>query len=221
MISEFHLSYGLVGMLGMGYRLSSGAVQLMMGFFGRFFRRKFLLGFGMILQSIANSFGAISQGFEHILVSGLVAGIGASPQHPKGSAYITDTFPPSQTGKALGINIAAAQIGTFVIPLLGSVVMSVLVWRTTILVFLILGLLVGIAFLIVARAHPFVILEDPLAENDFERHALLTKKPGIQIVGDDLFATNFERLQQGIHDVTFWSFRLLTIALVMAFFWDN
>jgi enolase len=45
---------------------------------------------------------------------------------------------------------------------------------------------------------PFVILEDPLDENDFEGHAVLTRELGIEIVGDDLFTTNPTRLQQGI-----------------------
>ena len=48
------------------------------------------------------------------------------------------------------------------------------------------------------RDYPFVILEDPLDENDYEGHAILTRELGIQIVGDDLFTTNVERLKQGI-----------------------
>ncbi len=48
------------------------------------------------------------------------------------------------------------------------------------------------------REYPFVILEDPLDEEDYEGHALLTRKLGIQVVGDDLFTTNPERLRQGI-----------------------
>ena len=49
----------------------------------------------------------------------------------------------------------------------------------------------------VAR-YPFVILEDPLDEDDYEGHALLTDELGIQIVGDDLFTTDPERVQKGI-----------------------
>ena len=48
------------------------------------------------------------------------------------------------------------------------------------------------------KDYPFVIMEDPLDEDDFEGHALLAKKLGIQVVGDDLFTTNIERLKQGI-----------------------
>jgi enolase len=46
--------------------------------------------------------------------------------------------------------------------------------------------------------YPFVIIEDPLDEDDFEGHAILTEELGIEIVGDDLFTTNIKRLKQGI-----------------------
>ena len=48
------------------------------------------------------------------------------------------------------------------------------------------------------KQFPFVIMEDPLDEDDFEGHAILTKELGIQIAGDDLFTTSPVRLQQGI-----------------------
>jgi len=43
-----------------------------------------------------------------------------------------------------------------------------------------------------------VTIEDPLHEDDFEGFAELTRASGIQIVGDDLFVTNPERLGRGI-----------------------
>ena len=46
--------------------------------------------------------------------------------------------------------------------------------------------------------YPVIVLEDPLHEDDFEGHALLTKEMGIEIVGDDLFVTNPQRVQKGI-----------------------
>jgi len=53
-----------------------------------------------------------------------------------------------------------------------------------------------------AHDYPIVSLEDGLAEDDWEGWALLTKELGgkIQLVGDDLFVTNVERLQQGIDE---------------------
>ncbi len=50
------------------------------------------------------------------------------------------------------------------------------------------------------RDYPIVSLEDGLAEDDWDGWQMLTKELGskIQLVGDDLFVTNTERLQQGI-----------------------
>ncbi|MGE5804248.1 MAG: phosphopyruvate hydratase [Ignavibacteria bacterium] len=48
--------------------------------------------------------------------------------------------------------------------------------------------------------YPIVSIEDGLAEDDFEAWKIMTEKLGnkIQLVGDDLFVTNTERLEQGI-----------------------
>lgn len=48
--------------------------------------------------------------------------------------------------------------------------------------------------------YPIVSIEDGLAEDDWAGYKLLTDKLGkkVQIVGDDLFVTNIERLAQGI-----------------------
>ncbi len=48
--------------------------------------------------------------------------------------------------------------------------------------------------------YPIISIEDALAEDDWEGYKLLTQKLGkkVQLVGDDLFVTNVERLQQGI-----------------------
>jgi enolase len=48
--------------------------------------------------------------------------------------------------------------------------------------------------------YPIVSIEDGLAEDDWEGYKLMTDKLGkkIQIVGDDLFVTNIDRLKMGI-----------------------
>jgi enolase len=48
------------------------------------------------------------------------------------------------------------------------------------------------------RTYPLVSIEDPLNEDDFEGHATLTRELGIQVAGDDLFSTNWNRLLKGI-----------------------
>jgi enolase len=51
-----------------------------------------------------------------------------------------------------------------------------------------------------AERYPIVSLEDPLAEDDWDGWTQLTAELGdrVQLVGDDLFVTNADRLRQGI-----------------------
>jgi len=51
-----------------------------------------------------------------------------------------------------------------------------------------------------AAHYPIVSLEDGMAEDDWDGWAMLTKRLGdrVQLVGDDLFVTNVERLGRGI-----------------------
>ena len=50
--------------------------------------------------------------------------------------------------------------------------------------------------------YPIVSIEDGLAEDDWAGFKLLTEKLGkkVQLVGDDLFVTNTERLERGIKE---------------------
>ena len=48
------------------------------------------------------------------------------------------------------------------------------------------------------KKYPIKSIEDPFGEDDWESWANLSKKIDIQIVGDDLFATNIKRLKKGI-----------------------
>jgi enolase len=54
----------------------------------------------------------------------------------------------------------------------------------------------------IVDSYPVVSIEDPLAEDEWTSWAELTKRLGehVQLVGDDLFVTNPERLQRGIDE---------------------
>ena len=48
--------------------------------------------------------------------------------------------------------------------------------------------------------YPIKSIEDPFTEDDWDSWKKITKNNNIQIVGDDLFATNIKRLKKGIKD---------------------
>ena len=53
-----------------------------------------------------------------------------------------------------------------------------------------------------AKKYPIISIEDGMAEDDWEGWKIMTEAMGekIQLVGDDLFVTNVERLQKGIDE---------------------
>jgi len=55
-----------------------------------------------------------------------------------------------------------------------------------------------------ASKYPIISIEDGMDENDWEGWKYLTDKVGdkVQLVGDDLFVTNVERLSRGIENNT-------------------
>ena len=57
-------------------------------------------------------------------------------------------------------------------------------------------------FVDLVKKYPIISIEDGLAEDDWSGWALLTSKLGkkIQLIGDDLFVTNTERLARGIQE---------------------
>ena len=50
--------------------------------------------------------------------------------------------------------------------------------------------------------YPIISIEDGMQENDWEGWKMLTDKIGdrVQLVGDDLFVTNVERLSRGVKE---------------------
>jgi enolase len=50
------------------------------------------------------------------------------------------------------------------------------------------------------KKYPFISIEDPLAEDDWDNWRILTRKLGkhVDVIGDDIFVTNTKRIQQGI-----------------------
>lgn len=55
-------------------------------------------------------------------------------------------------------------------------------------------------YLRLIKKYPIISIEDPFSQDDFGAFALLTKKSGIQVVGDDLLATNIKRIQRAVEN---------------------
>ena len=103
----------------------------------------FRLGFliftiGSILLYLTPSSG--DAGAIEIIVFRLVQGVGAAFFMANSAAILTDAFPSSERGKALGINIVAAIAGNFLGLVIGGV-LAIFNWRYVFLISVPFGLI--------------------------------------------------------------------------------
>jgi MFS family permease len=117
----------------MGYMLMSAAIVVTVGRIGDIFGRvrMYNLGFawftvGAVLLSLTWSTG--SNGALELVILRMFQAIGGSLLMANSAAIITDAFPSDQLGFALGINMVAAIVGSFLGIVVGGV-LSEFGWR--------------------------------------------------------------------------------------------
>ena len=129
----------------MGYGLVTATLLLSFGrlsdMYGRV--RLFKLGFlvftvGSILLYLTPSTG--DAGAIEIIIFRIVQAVGSALTMANSSAILTDAFPVSERGKALGINMVALMSGQFIGLLLGGI-LAVFDWRYIFLVSVPFGIL--------------------------------------------------------------------------------
>ena len=103
------------------------------------------MGFGNVLLSLGTFLTGIAQSFIHFLCSRTVANVGVAPQHPMGTAIVSEKFDSKSVGKAIGIHYGIAYLGNIIGPLSVTFLVSILGWRKTLFVFSIPTLIVGLA----------------------------------------------------------------------------
>ena len=104
-------------------------------------RRTLFIG-GFTLFTAASLLCAISQTGLELVLSRSIQGIGAALVGATSPAIVTDVFPSSERGKALGINAMAVYTGLSVGPTLGGFLVQSLGWRWIFLVNLPIGIFV-------------------------------------------------------------------------------
>ncbi len=153
-IDELHLSYTDIGALVGLTNAAGGLVQFSYGFLTRYVRRKVLLGLGQLGSALSLLLTAAASTYGLFFLGNLAARLSQSPQHPVGSALLSDRFPPASRGMALSLHQVGGNIGTLVVPLLAAVLLPALGWRLTLTLFAVPTGAVAVAlmaFLVEAR----------------------------------------------------------------------
>lgn len=160
------VSIALAGQMITVYALSYALLSPVIAATAAHWPRKRLLLTGLAVFVLGNVMTAISPGFEFVLASRLLAGLGAAMFSPTATASGASLVPPEQRGRALAIVIAGLSSATALGAPLGTFIGGWLDWRATMWFVAAIGTLaaVGVArYLQDIPNTPFVSLARRLA----------------------------------------------------------
>ncbi len=112
----------------MGYILVISTILLTIGRLGDIFGRIKMYKAGFAVFTIGSGLCSISFDGTALVFFRLVQAVGAALIYSNSTAIITDTFPPSERGRALGINSVGAICGSVLGLVAGGVLTSTLGW---------------------------------------------------------------------------------------------
>jgi EmrB/QacA subfamily drug resistance transporter len=126
---DLHTGVALMLWIMMGYTVMITALLLPFGRLADIHGRVRLYGIGFVVFTASSALCGFAPTGDLLLAGRLIQGVGAALLWSNSTAILTDAFPKSGRGFALGINQVAALSGSVGGLLLGGVITATLGWR--------------------------------------------------------------------------------------------
>lgn len=194
--NELHTSLITLVWIAIGYWVVTASMLLTFGRLADMFGRVKLYNLGFALFTIGSGLCYVSQTGEQLIVFRIIQALGAAFIFSNSSAILSDSFPESERGKALGINQISIVVGSVMGLVIGGALTSYFGWRSIFWINIPIG--------IFATLWAFSKLKE----------LGTIKKEKIDWLGNLLFAGGLITLLFGI---TFGSFHLLNIFEIILF----
>jgi len=154
--NDLHLSPTQMGLLLSGFSLAYAISQLPLGILLDRIGARAVLGTGILLWAIAQSFTGFVSSFPQFLIARVFLGIGEAPIFPAGARVIADWFNKRERGGPTGIVLASTTIGPVIAPPIITVLMLNLGWRNMYIAMGIFGIALSLVWFAAARNHKSV-----------------------------------------------------------------
>lgn len=194
--NELHTSLITLVWIAIGYWVVTASMLLTFGRLADMFGRVKLYNLGFALFTFGSGLCCISQTGEQLIVFRIIQALGAAFIFSNSSAILSDSFPESERGKALGINQISIVVGSVMGLVIGGALTSYFGWRSIFWINIPIG--------IFATIWAFSKLKE----------LGTIKKEKIDWLGNLLFAGGLISILLGI---TFGSFHLLNIFEIAMF----
>lgn len=152
--ADLGLSLGQMGVLLSAFSWSYALCQLPVGALVDRIGPRWLLGFGLVVWSLAQASGGLATSFGWFVIARIALGIGEAPQFPSAARVVSNWFALRARGTPTGIFNSASPLGTALAPLLLSILVVSFNWRWAFIVTGAAGLIVAIVW--------FALYRDPL-----------------------------------------------------------
>ena len=152
---DLGMSYAEIIWVPTAYLVVLAVMILVMGRVSDLYGRKpiFIAGFGIF--ALGSLLCSVSTSGNELILFRAIQGFGAACFGATSTAIVTETFPSSQRGKALGINAMAIYVGLSLGPPLGGLLTHEFGWRSIFWATVPLGVLVmGLAYFKLRAVRP-------------------------------------------------------------------
>jgi sugar phosphate permease len=143
--ADMNLSATEMGALLSAFSLPYAFAQLPMGVLLDKFGSRVMLGFGMMIWSVAQVAGGLVQSLNQFYIARLLLGVGEAPQFPAGAKVFSDWWAVHERGRPTGISVASSTIAPAVAPPLLTGLMLAFGWRGMFIIMGVLGVLAAVA----------------------------------------------------------------------------
>lgn len=140
LVDDLDTTFSAIQWVVLGYLLTLATLTLGIGRWGDIVGKRPIYTAGFALFTLGSTLCGLSPTVEVLIGFRVLQAVGASMVFALGFAIITEAFPPSERGKALGLAGSIVSVGVALGPALGGVIIDALSWHWIFLVNLPIGI---------------------------------------------------------------------------------
>jgi len=164
--AEFGLSYAAIGALRGAFAGTMAGFQIPAGLLSERLGVPLVLASGTALVGLGYCLAPFVDSYTALIAILLIAGLGASTQHPLASALVARAFSGPRSLSALGTYNFSGDLGKMALPAAGALLVVVLPWRVSLALLGTIGLVAAIAILLLTPRYAGDVVKSAAGQPD-------------------------------------------------------